>query len=256
MSRRFVLLFLSTFIAVFLVRIPFSLNLKSASGVALFRPDAALATVAPAPSLIPPLPHELPLPVSQSPALSESHLPIDVHYRFYPVAGTTAAELRSQMIQQSPVRAAEGHTFDALTNWSVHWNFNFNRTGKTCAARSIRTHVDILFTLPQWKKPQYASPQLQAEWDYYMQALKLHEEGHKKNGVDAAQSVMQALRQLPDYPDCRQLEKAAKETADRVIAAHNQRDVEYDRATGHGRTQGAVFPIASAASESAPRASL
>lgn len=258
MARRFALLFVATFIAVSLVHIPFPLDfLGSASGVTLIHPDAALAIIAPVPSFIPSLSDELPLPALSQPATSpESRLPIDVRYRFYPVAGTTAAELRSQMIQHSPVSDAEGQTFDALTSWGVHWNFNFARLGKTCAARSVRTHVDVLFTLPQWKVSRYASPQLKAEWHSYLQALQLHEEGHKKNGVDAAQAVMRALRQLADYPDCRQLEKAAKETADRVIMTYNQRDVEYDRATGHGRTQGAIFPTVNAGAESAPRASL
>lgn len=258
MFRRFALLFVSTFVAVFLVRIPSFPSLLSGSESILFHPDSALATLSPSSSIIPTsLIESSPAGSALAPGtFPEIRLPVDVHYRFYSIGGTTADELRSQLAQQSPVNDAEGRSFDALTSWNVYWNFRYARRGKTCSARSINTKLDVVFTLPRWKAPRYVSSGLWSEWNSYMTALKLHEEGHKKNGVDAADSVLQALHQLPAYPTCHQLEKAAKEAAERVIAAYNRRDVEYDRATGHGRTQGAVFPIVNTASQPVPHPSL
>jgi len=256
--RRFALLFLSTLIAVSFVRVPSFSDWLSGSWFTLFRTSSALATISPPPPVLPSSLTDPLLPsLSPSPApSSESHLPVDVRYHFYPIAGTTAAELRSQMLQRSPVSDAEGRSFDALTNWNVHWNIRFARNGKSCVARSINTQVDVVFTLPRWKGSHYVSSGLRTEWNHYMTALQLHEEGHKKNGVAAAQSVLQVLRQLPEYPNCRELEKAAKEAADQVIAVYNRQDIAYDRATGHGRTQGAVFPLIHADAQTAPNASL
>lgn len=246
MSRRFALLFISTFIAVSFVRVPAFVDLVSAPWSALSQSHSASASIV-LPSIFS-APLLEPFPSASSPVAAASSLPVSVRYDFYPIAGATATELRRQMMQQSPVSDAEGRSFDALTSWEVYWNFRYRRTGKGCAARSVNTRLNVVFTLPQWKIPRSASSELQTEWNDYIQALKLHEEGHKKNGVDAAEAVLRALHQLPEYPNCQQLEKAAKQTADQVIAIFNQRDVEYDRATAHGRTQGAVFPIAHAAS--------
>jgi predicted secreted Zn-dependent protease len=44
------------------------------------------------------------------------------------------------------------------------------------------------------------------------------------------------------YPTCEQLGLAANAAAHQVIKIYNQRDIEYDRVTRHGRTQGARFP--------------
>ncbi|WP_088891747.1 DUF922 domain-containing Zn-dependent protease [Leptolyngbya ohadii] len=253
MSRRFVLLFVSTFIVVSLVRVPSIADFLSASWSPLFQPNSAYATISPSqisPSFVPTPATE---PLTSPPAIS---LPVSVRYDFYPIDGRTADELRSQMLEYSPVKDASGNSFDALTHWHIQWNFRFNRTRNSCSARAVNTRLDVTFTMPQWKAAQPISSALQSEWDEYMKALTLHEDGHKKNGVEAAQAVLQALKQLPPYSNCRDLEKAAQQTADRIITAHNQRDIDYDRATGHGRTQGAVFPIMNANAENAPHAAL
>lgn len=249
MSPRSALLFVSTLLVVLLLHAPTARLMADNSidnsiltaWLGLFQPDPAMAVASLSPVVPPPARSPI---LSGSPAApAASPPPLSVKYHFYPIQGTTADELRSQMLQTSPVSDPNGNSFDALTRWDVHWNFHFARSGKSCSPDAVSSRVDVLFTLPQWRVPNFVSSDLQTEWADYIKALKLHEEGHKKNGIDAAQAVQQALNRLPEYPDCQQLEKAAKQVADRVIADYNQRDIAYDRATGHGRTQGAVFPL-------------
>lgn len=75
-----------------------------------------------------------------------------------------------------------------------------------------------------------------------MTALQLHEDGHKDHGVAAAQEVLSTITNLPAYPSCPELETAANTAGKSVIERYNQKDIEYDRVTQHGATQGAIFP--------------
>jgi len=167
---------------------------------------------------------------------------VSVHYRYYPIAGNTASELRAQMNTLGPRDRRKDRTFDARTDWSVSWAFRRAMLNGRCTIRGVNTQVAITYTLPQWKTPDDVDRSLLTDWNRYFVALQHHEDGHKANGVGAGQEVLQVLRELPDASSCQELDTAAQAAAQAVIRDHNQKDLSYDAATGHGSTQGAIFP--------------
>ncbi|MBW4487924.1 MAG: DUF922 domain-containing Zn-dependent protease [Trichocoleus desertorum ATA4-8-CV12] len=169
---------------------------------------------------------------------------VKIQHRYYPVTGSTVQHLRSDIAHLSPVTQGGQH-YDANTDWYVRWSYRYVRTGISCSMSHVSSHVDITFTLPKWQTASKASRSLMNQWSHYSAALQLHEDGHKDHGIAAGQEVLRTLSNLPAYPSCRALEAAANTTARKVIQHYNQRDVEYDRNTGHGFTQGAVFPPSS-----------
>ncbi|HEY9736583.1 MAG TPA: DUF922 domain-containing Zn-dependent protease, partial [Trichocoleus sp.] len=169
-------------------------------------------------------------------------LDVKVNYRYYPIVGTSAAALRSQMNQQGPIDTTEQRRYDAKTEWLVQWSYRYRRQGAQCAIGQLSTHVDVTITYPQWSAPSGVSSALQTEWQRYMLALQTHENGHKDNGIAAGRSILQALAALPASPSCQALDAAANSMAQRVVSRYNQNDLDYDRDTAHGSTHGAVFP--------------
>ena len=167
---------------------------------------------------------------------------VRIHYNYYPISGSTATALRSQMSRLGPLSKVEGRSYDANTDWYVQWSYHRTMTRTGCAIASVTGSVDITFTLPQWNSPTGTSRSLLSEWNRYLVALQAHEDGHKENGIAASRGVMNALNRLPTYASCQQLETAANWAIDRVIQQAHQQDINYDRVTHHGRTQGAVFP--------------
>lgn len=168
--------------------------------------------------------------------------PVSVSYRYYPITGNTASELRSQMSQRGPIDKHEGRRYDANTRWVVRWSYRYAHTGNQCKIRSANTTVAITFTMPQWKSSSNVERSLVSDWRAYLASLYLHEEGHKLSGVNAGQDISQALNQLPAYSSCKGLESAIQSTAQSIIKQYNQKDIDYDQVTRHGYTQGAVFP--------------
>jgi predicted secreted Zn-dependent protease len=186
----------------------------------------------------------LPSPV----APSTSAVPVSVRYSYYPIRGMSNSELRSQMSRQGPLDKLEGRRYDANTTWVVKWSYGYKSVGHRCAIASVSTRVNVTYTLPQWQPPPSTPRSLIAEWNQYLAALHLHEDGHRNHGIGAAQEVMKKLTLSPLAPSCKELGIAANKAAQQIIRHYNQQDVEYDRLTQHGLTQGAVFPVLSTGS--------
>jgi predicted secreted Zn-dependent protease len=175
---------------------------------------------------------------------SSSQPTVKIQYRYYPVTGATAQNLRSEMTHLSPVTQGGRH-FDANTDWYVRWSYRYAKTGTSCSMSQVSTQVDVTFTLPKWQPNANAPRSLVTQWSHYSAALQQHEDGHKNHGIAAGQAVLSTLSTMPAYSSCQALEAAANHAARQVIQQYNQKDVEYDRETGHGSTQGAVFPPSS-----------
>lgn len=173
---------------------------------------------------------------------------VQIAYRYYPISGMTASELRSHMNQLGPRDHIEGRTYDARTDWAVKWSYRYSMRGGQCAMQSVVTQVEVTFTLPRWTGAGQAERSLRAHWKHYQAALQHHEEGHKQHGIEAGYAVQRSLSQLPRAASCTELEATAQTTARAVIKTYNQKDLDYDRVTRHGFTQGAVFPTATTVS--------
>lgn len=167
---------------------------------------------------------------------------VRVQYRYYPISGNTASDLRSQMNRSGPRDRVEGRTYDANTDWVVRWSYRYAMHHQQCVMQTVKTQVAITFTLPKWTTVRRAERSLLADWQRYMAALQLHEDGHKNHGVEAGHDIQQALSQLPPATSCADLERHVQTTARAIIQRYNQKDLDYDRVTRHGYTQGAVFP--------------
>lgn len=167
---------------------------------------------------------------------------VNIRYRYYPIVGSTASTLRQQMSVMGPQSQTNGRRYDARTDWHVHWAYNYGRRGGQCAITSMNTRVDVLYILPGWTAPRNTPVGLMTEWQRYMGALRTHEIGHKDHGVEAGTSVLQTLRSIPPQPTCEALQTTINMRLKNAVARYNQKDLQYDRTTRHGFTQGAVFP--------------
>jgi predicted secreted Zn-dependent protease len=134
---------------------------------------------------------------------------ISVRTTYYPIAGTTSAELRSQMKALGP----QGYW--AYTRWYVRW------TG------DCRLSVEISYTYPRWTNQDKAPAALRSAWKDMMAHLKSHEEGHGQHGRNAAQEIEKSR--------CKGDPKS-------ITRKWADQDKVYDAQTNHGRNQGVVLP--------------
>lgn len=158
----------------------------------------------------------------------------------YPIAGASAADLRAQMNALGP--AEGGKRFDGHTKWNVRWRYDYRSAAGSCAIARVTVDVSTTVRLPEWRDEAAAPADLRARWQRYLAALTAHENGHRDHGLAAAREVDATLAVLPPQPTCDALGAAANARGQDILRRYNERDLEYDRSSDHGRRQGATWP--------------
>lgn len=156
----------------------------------------------------------------------------------YEVVQEAGTSLLDAINKASKIRQ-DGKTFHGHTTWYVAWNFRWNTLSSgQCVITSVNTTVSTNIILPTLRRDANADLQ---RFDPYIAALTRHEEGHKQFGIDAAKEVDQAILSLEPRANCKQLEIDANNTGRRILERFKALEVEYDKTTKHGCTQGACL---------------
>lgn len=182
--------------------------------------------------------------VSPTAPLPTESLPVTVQRQTttYAISGQSAETLRQQMNLLGPVNSQDGKIYDARTNWQIGWRFSYQTTPQGCALQSAQVQVDLTFIFPAWQDAASAPPDLQQKWQTYFQALTTHEEHHAELAAQSGAEIYRALLSVAPAADCPTLEETANAAAHQAFEAGESLQAQYDQETGHGATQGAVFP--------------
>ena len=149
----------------------------------------------------------------------------------YDVGGATAQDIRAELNRLGPIDA---------TRWHIKWTYRYRNVGQDCAIARVAVTVDVTITVPRLKS---GSPvELNRAFEEFAQKLMAHEEDHAQNGIDAGKRIEAAIQDIRPYPTCDALGRTANALGESLIKEANQKDVEYDARTQHGRSQGARFP--------------
>lgn len=160
----------------------------------------------------------------------------------YQVTGKTAEQIRENLNKRSPV-VVNDRLFDASTERRVDWQLTLEERDKQqCRISEVTTRVDIVYTLPELKTGEATPAELIQLWSRYYDALLRHEKGHGSISISAARRIEASLIRLPSAKTCTELEIAADTLASRILTTYDYRDLRYDRDTGHGELEGAIFP--------------
>ncbi|HOT46259.1 MAG TPA: DUF922 domain-containing protein [Spirochaetota bacterium] len=132
---------------------------------------------------------------------------------YYSISGSTPEELRAEMKRKGP------RGWHAYTDWNLAWN---------CREVTVTCTV----TMPSWD-PENPDPGLRKRFRVFWNNLAAHEQGH----VDILTRSVDAAKKRVRSMDCFSAGLAWADTLRKIT----RESEEYDRVTGHGQTQGAVF---------------
>lgn len=156
-------------------------------------------------------------------------------YDVRPVQGTSLLEALNRA---TPIWRS-GQPFHGHTAWHVDWKYHHaRRPDGLCGITTVDVRLHVTVTLPRLKE---APADIAAQFTRYAAALEAHEEGHRRVGRIAADQVHSALLARPPAASCQALEAEANRAANDVIERAKRKDVDYDRDTRHGCTQGACL---------------
>jgi predicted secreted Zn-dependent protease len=165
---------------------------------------------------------------------------ISEKYEYYEVHGGCENDLQCEM-RQKGISWTDGKKYDSTTSWHVKWNYGYDRTPQACSVDSFRVFVEITFRYPSWARTDNAPRLLVDKWDTFMQHLVVHENGHRDMAVEAAADLTRTVSELPPASTCAELDRKVQALSHARMNKLNVDEKEYDTATRHGYTQGAIF---------------
>ena len=151
----------------------------------------------------------------------------------YPVSGRSPRGVRESINERRP-RPAEGEPFDGRTDWRYQTRWRGNGAGG-CDPATAEVEMTIVVTLPELTNRDALDRREREQWDRYFTALIGHEQNHARIALAGAEQMRNFMR---NAPDCATMQAAQA----RVSASINAANASYDERTGHGRTEGAVYP--------------
>ena len=163
----------------------------------------------------------------------------DVTFRYYDIVGSTEDELLDEMVSKGPQQ--ENRRFFALTESQTSLTYETNLSDEGCRLTEIGVLMDIVVTLPTWIQTD-ADSDLVARWNVFEVALQNHEMWHVASAKASSRQISQALSTILE-PDCLLASNKARQVSQQIIDEITLKNNEYDQATGHGRSQGASWPL-------------
>jgi len=166
----------------------------------------------------------------------------DVRVVYYDISGNTAKALVHEMEVKGPLDKS-GRRFPAYTKWRVSWVFRYEYSPASCKLTELTALVEGAMTLPHWVNGDSAPAALAKEWQNYVAALRVHENGHYAHGVEAANEIRALASSIQPAENCSVLSREVASQAQSILDKFRALDETYDRQTDHGQTQGAVLTI-------------
>ena len=158
---------------------------------------------------------------------------------YYDVSGLTKDEIWASQTRARRDTFLEGHP--AVTIAKVDINFKTRQFGGKCKATMIKFDVSLTYVYPRLTSLPDVSPGIAADWNRFVAALKVHEEGHAKIEVERAGLMLEELQKIPAYATCEEFNRVWRAKANAFALETKQVEAAYDRDTQSGKTQGAVF---------------
>lgn len=176
------------------------------------------------------------------PISSQAHPVPVINFKIerYSVEGLTTAEIGQSVFRNSPV-VIDGGRYGAVTrnDFSTHYSAVANSHGG-CEVKNVRIVLDSTIVLPDLVRSTQ-SPQVLAEWERYIGALRAHEMMHANNGKYTAETLAARLFNFKSNLPCDQMKAKLDLAIDRLVQNMGAWDQQLDSTTQHGRSQGAFL---------------
>ncbi len=149
---------------------------------------------------------------------------ITIRTEYYDVQGLTDSEIRANLdAHQRKTHGFGGH--DGMTTSNFHW-----------WASPPRVQGEIVYHMPHWTDEERAPATLREKWGRFIKALQIHEDGHRQIIENETIAIEQALLSAD-----RSKQSRLSHDINILMGSFDRKQLDYDKETQHGKTQGAVF---------------
>lgn len=172
-------------------------------------------------------------------AESIAELSESVEYKYYAISPRSPSEIKPELMRNSPIREGNG-SYNGHTDWYIEWRNQSRQTPDGCQLISYTTKVHVVHILPALSE-QVRDKQTIDVFNKFNSILTQHEKNHGNHGLTAAREIDKAFSEIPTQQNCRDLAQMINNIGNAIVQKYTQADIEYDRITDNGLTEGAVI---------------
>lgn len=158
----------------------------------------------------------------------------------YAVTGETAEALLQSLLRGGP--KTESGAYFGLTTAETDVRYQTVRSAGGCAIDGVEVDLRVVITLPAWEPPPGADDELRRDWARFHVALSRHEDEHGAISERNATALYRAVSEIR-RPTCGDAVAAGRQLVGRLQIEAEAAHRRFDETTGHGRTQGATWPM-------------
>lgn len=149
--------------------------------------------------------------------------------KYFEVYGTNPRELQASILANGPFNQIVQRHVNAECGWRIHWKFDYVRDKGQCRINKFKITLSTEITFPKWKNPEAADDTVRDMWARVAKEIRTHEDGHKANGIEAANVLARRLRALPAFDSCEALQAEIAREGKQIYAEYSLIDRAYDR---------------------------
>ncbi len=160
----------------------------------------------------------------------------------YAISGFTHDDVLREMHRNGPGADDVGVRLGLhVSQWRYSYQYADSGGSGRCRLTEAQVLLRSVIVLPDWTNASTAPPDVASGWRPFLRSLSDHEDGHRSRAMAQGVTLWTSLLGL-EAADCPGLEARVRQTAESVLADGREIQSRYDRATGHGATQGATWP--------------
>lgn len=148
---------------------------------------------------------------------------------WFPIRGTSSAQMRASMLETAPYSSERQSKVWGQCRWWLEWDFKHQEAPSGCRIGAFTITLSARMKLPKWVDSAHGGAELRTRWETFEKRLRRHEDGHKDNGIKAANDLARRLRALPEYASCATLNSEIGKLGGRIVSEYGLLDKAFDR---------------------------
>lgn len=165
---------------------------------------------------------------------------LEERYEHYTIDPIEVDQIKFELRKNSPVSRAN-QIFHGGTEWTLVPHFRWKKERHLCRVKDVMVKLNGTYTLPKLYRTISATTSTKERFNAYYDALLEHEKGHQTLWLKAGEEIERTLNNFEPHFSCDELARQAKLRIAEIIRNYQQQNRDYDKQTGHGRTQGAAI---------------
>ncbi len=163
---------------------------------------------------------------------------VEDHLETWNIPARNASGVYNALRFGIPQAGGFGHA--GYLQWNLRWTYRPIVDSSGCRVAEADVYLRTTLTLPVWNPPPQVAAMVVSEWDRFLHAVEVHEQGHRLIAVTAARRIREAIMGVA-APSCAVLPSLVKIATAPLLDELRRTEEQYDTETHHGATQGVAF---------------